>query len=48
MLDGLKAWWAKPYDDNMSISGWFLIFGLIIAISIAWALVLREIKEVAK
>lgn len=48
MVEAFKAWWAKPYDADMPVSGWFLFFGLIIVISVAWALVLREIKEIAK
>jgi hypothetical protein len=48
MLDSFKRWWDKPYSDDMSASGWFLFFGLLIVISVAWALVLRELKEVAK
>lgn len=47
MLAQFKAWWAKPYDDEMSVTGWFLFFGLLIVLSVLWALVLREIKEVA-
>lgn len=45
MLEKFKDWWAKPYDDGMSVTGWFYFFGLIIVISVLWALVLREIKE---
>lgn len=48
MLDKFKAWWSKPYSDDMSVSGWFLFFGLLIVISVAWALVLRELKAVAE
>jgi hypothetical protein len=47
MVEKFKAWFAKPYDDNMSASGWFLFFGLLIVISVLWSLVIREIKEVA-
>lgn len=48
MLERFKDWYAKPYDDNMSVTGWFLFFGLLVVISVLWALVLREIKELAE
>lgn len=47
-MESLKKWWEKPFDTDMSVSGWFLFFGLLIVISVLWALVLRELKAVAE
>lgn len=43
MMDGFKKWLAKPFSVDMSAVDWFLFFGLIIAISTAWQLVLRHL-----
>jgi hypothetical protein len=48
MLAKFKQWYAKPYDDNMSATSWFLFFGLVMVISTMWVLVIREIKSVAE
>ena len=47
MISSLKAWWNKPYSDDMSAPQWFAFFGLIIVISVLWGLLLREIRLVA-
>lgn len=47
MLAELKRWWAKPFDADMSVGGWFAFFGLLLVISVLWALVLREATELA-
>jgi hypothetical protein len=44
-MEALKKWWAKPYDDGMSVKGWFCFLGLIAVISVLWHLILREISE---
>lgn len=46
MLQNFKAWLAQPYSDDMDAVHWLYFFGLLIAISIIWALILRTIKEV--
>lgn len=40
-----KAFWAQPFDANGSVVRWFLFFGLLIAISIAWRQILKFITE---
>jgi hypothetical protein len=39
---GFKAWLAKPFSTDMDAFHWFLLFGLLIAISAAWALILKH------
>lgn len=46
MLEKLKDWYRKPFNSDMDATGWFLFFGLLIAISVLWGLVIREIKEI--
>lgn len=45
MGEAFKKWWGKPYDDGMSVTGWFLFLGLIGILGVLWHLVLREISE---
>lgn len=47
MLDKFKAWWDKPYSDDMSVMGWFLFFGFVIFLATMWSLVIREIRQAA-
>lgn len=47
-MESFKAWWAKPFDEDMSAGQWFLFFGLLIVISALWALVLREVTELIR
>lgn len=44
VIDTLASWAKQPFTANMSAGGWFLFFGLIIAISVAWGLILKEVK----
>lgn len=43
-MDAFKAWLAQPFEADMDAWHWFLFFGLIIAISIGWGLVLRTLQ----
>lgn len=44
LLDRVKTWTKQPFNVDMSIGGWFAFFGLVMAISVAWALILKELK----
>jgi hypothetical protein len=41
----LKSWLEKPYDDNMSIKGWFLFIALLSVLSALWIMVLKTIAN---
>jgi hypothetical protein len=43
MWANFKTWLAGPFSANMDAFHWFLFFGLLIAISILWKLVLRHV-----
>jgi len=43
MLDTIKEWYNRPFSEDMDATQWFLFFGLIIAISVLWGLILRHI-----
>ena len=43
MWANFKTWLASPFSTNMDAFHWFLFFGLLIAISILWKLVLRHV-----
>lgn len=44
--DNLRAWLAQPYAGatQMSALQWFLLVGLIIAISAGWRMILKHIE----
>jgi len=44
MADDFKNWLAHPFSSDMSALHWFYFFGLLIAISAAWGLILRAMK----
>lgn len=39
--DRLRDWFRKPYDDSMSVVGWFAFFALIGLISLFWSKFLK-------
>lgn len=45
MLETLKDWARRPYNDDMDALHWFLFLGLLGAISVLWALILGSIKR---
>jgi hypothetical protein len=48
MWDDFKAWYASPFQADMSAWAWFYFIGLLIVISALWFLVLRHIREAVK
>lgn len=46
MMQEFKNWLKRPFSDDMSAAEWFYFFGLVIAISVAWSLILRTITNV--
>lgn len=45
LASNFMAWLKQPFSPTMSAFRWFLFFGLIIMISVAWKLVLIPIEE---
>ncbi len=45
MLDDLKSWAQKPFSADMDALHWFLFFGLLIAISVLWGLILASLRR---
>lgn len=46
IMDSFKTWLRQPFSEDMDAFHWFLFFGLIIAISIAWGFALRTVATV--
>lgn len=46
-MDAFKAWLARPFDADMSAFQWFLFWGLLIIIAVAWKLILSSFEEIA-
>lgn len=43
ILDRVVAWCKMPYDNKMSISGWFLFIGMLTVLTFLWSRILRAI-----
>lgn len=39
----VKKWCKCPYDDDMSVSGWFAFLGMLAVITFLWSRILRAI-----
>lgn len=37
----VQKWWAQPFNAQGSVGTWFLFFGLVIVILIAWQKILK-------
>lgn len=37
----IAAWFKSPYDDHMSVGGWFAFLGMIAVLTWLWSRVLR-------
>ena len=44
VVDSFQTWAKAPFNSSMSAGGWFLFFGLILCISVAWGLILKDLK----
>lgn len=40
----IGSWLKQPFSSGMGAGGWFLFFGLLIAISVAWGVILKDLK----
>jgi hypothetical protein len=45
-MQNFQAWLKQPFSSSMSVAGWFWFFGLILAITVIWKLILIPIEEV--
>lgn len=43
--ENFKTWYAKPFDEGMTATHWFLFVGLLLIIMILWRLILSHIAE---
>lgn len=43
--DNFKGWLQSPYQEDMDALHWFYFFGLLIAIGVAWRLILHHTLE---
>ena len=44
VIADLANWTKQPFNSGMSAGGWFVFFGLVVAIAIAWGLILKDLK----
>lgn len=45
IIEKTKEFLAQPFRSDMDAAGWFLFFGFLIAVSIAWGLILKHLRE---
>jgi len=45
MWQDFKNWAAKPFSVDMPATDWFLFLGLLLAIMVAWRLILHTVEE---
>ena len=41
-MDGISNFFAKPFKPEGNALDWFLFFGLLIAISVVWRIILSH------
>lgn len=39
----IGTWLKKPYDDSMTVTGWFLFIGMLAVLTFLWTRILRAI-----
>lgn len=39
----VSAWFKSPYDDHMSVAGWFAFLGMLAILTWLWSRVLRTL-----
>jgi hypothetical protein len=44
VIENLNGWIKQPFNSSMGAGGWFLFFGLIAAISVAWGIILKDLR----
>lgn len=44
VVDRINSWAASPFNSGMGVGGWFLFFGLILAISVGWGIILKDLR----
>jgi len=43
IADRVSKWLKSPYDDSMSIGGWFAFLGMLAVLTYLWSRILRAI-----
>lgn len=41
ITSAFEKWLAKPFDTEGSVWNWFLFFGLLLLIALAWSKIIR-------
>lgn len=44
VLDNFTAWAKSPFQSGMDVGGWFAFVGLIAAITVAWGIILKDLR----
>lgn len=44
VVSGLTNWAKQPFSPDMGVGGWFAFFGFILALSLAWGIILKDLK----
>jgi hypothetical protein len=45
LVQDLKDWARKPYNENGSLIDWFLFIGVLTACTILWTRVIRRLVD---
>lgn len=48
MWDDFRTWAARPFSQDMDALHWFYFMGLLIAISVAWGLILGSLRRASE
>lgn len=44
VLGTIKNWAKRPFTVDMHAGGWFLFLGLVAVITIAWGVILKDLR----
>ncbi len=44
VMDKVNSWVKQPFSTTMGVGGWFAFFGLVAVITVAWGIILKELK----
>jgi len=45
MFAAASQWYKQPYQDNMSVTKWFLFTGLLIVIGMVWSIIIHTMTD---
>jgi len=44
-VEDVKRWAARPYKQDGNVLDWFLFFGLVILVTVAWSTIIKKIVD---